>query len=421
MQRFSFALLLAALVTSQQVSAASSATSEKQSNQPLTLAEAIRLAKANNPALAANRLSREVAEGAADQARRWPNPELEFSSEDIPAGSGGLSSAQNMIGVSQTIPYAGKKKLDAEIGRQSVTLADSEYQIRERDLVRDVKSAFFETLAAEKRVAASEELLALAQSLGDAARKRVAAGAAGRQETVRAEIETERVSVAISAARRDLEESRKNLATLTGNPAAMPGPLQGSLRESVLPPATAKLREQWLAQHPALRAAQAGRERAQLELRRAEREPLPDVTLGLGAGRNGASDETIMEFRASLPLPLLDRAQGRKRETRALAEAAKFDESASAQRLLQEFGIAEVRLKAAREQAEAYRTRILPKAEEALILVRGGFEAGKFGFLDLVDTQRTAAESRLEYLDKLLELNLAATELEALAGVEISE
>lgn len=415
MQRMSYSLLLAALVLNQHVLAGAPAY------QTLTLAEAIRLAKAHNPSLAAGRSVRDAAEGAADQARRWPNPELEFSSEDIPAGGNGLSDAQNMVGLSQTIPFSGKKKLDAEIGRQSIVLADGEYLLRERELVRDVKLAFYGTLAAEKRVAASEELLALAESLGNAAGKRVAAGAAGRQETVRAEIETERVRVAISAARRDLDEARKTLATLTGNPDAMPGPLQGSLRESVLPPETAKLREQWLAQHPALRTAQAGRDRAQLELRRAEREPLPDVTLGLAAGRDGSSDETIMEFRASLPLPLLDRSQGRKRETRALAEAAKYDVTASAQRLLQEFGIAEARLRAARDQTEVYRTRILPKAEEALKLVRGGFEAGKFGFLDLVDTQRTAAETRLEYLDKLLELNLAAAELEALAGLEIPE
>jgi outer membrane protein TolC len=58
----------------------------------------------------------------------------------------------------------------------------------------------------------------------------------------------------------------------------------------------------------------------------------------------------------------------------------------------------------------------LPKAEEALRLVRGAFEAGKIGLLDLVDTQRTLAEVRLAYWGKLLELNLAQTDLEASAG-----
>lgn len=425
MQRFSFALLLAAHITSQQLMAATGPGTNQVSaadpGRPLTLAEAMRLAKAQNPGLASSRLAHDVAEGTAEQSRRWPNPELEFSSEDIPAGSGGLSAAQSMIGVSQTIPYPGKKRLDADIGRRSVAVADGEYLLRERELAREVKSAFHRALAAEKRVAVSEELLSLAQSLGDATGKRVAAGAAARQESVRADIESERARVALSAARLDLAESRRSLAALIGDPSGATGPLQGALREGAALPDGEKLRARMLEQHPALSASAANRERAQLELRRADRERFPDLTLGIAAGRNGGTDEGVMEFRASLPLPLLDRSQGRRREASALAGIAKLDLTTAAQRLLKEFGVAEARFRAAREQADSYRSRILPKTEEALKLVRGGFEAGKFGFLDLVDTQRTAAESRLEYLDKVLELNLAIAELEALAGIELSE
>jgi cobalt-zinc-cadmium efflux system outer membrane protein len=61
-----------------------------------------------------------------------------------------------------------------------------------------------------------------------------------------------------------------------------------------------------------------------------------------------------------------------------------------------------------------YRERILPKAAEALRLVQTGFEQGKFNFIDLLDTQRTTAEARLAYQHRLLELNLAQAELEAL-------
>ncbi len=87
--------------------------------------------------------------------------------------------------------------------------------------------------------------------------------------------------------------------------------------------------------------------------------------------------------------------------------------TATEYRLLQELISLEARLRAAGEQVIAYRDRILPKAEEALRLVQGGFEAGKFGFIDLLDTQRTVAEARLAYQEKLLELNTARAELEA--------
>jgi cobalt-zinc-cadmium efflux system outer membrane protein len=378
----------------------------------LTLDQAVNAALAENPELRAARQRIEAATGRSIQNRLWPNPELELTSEDFPPRGGGFSSAQNLIGMSQTVPFPGKKALDRRIGAQEVAGAEWEYRAREIELVRDVKTAFYGALAAEKKLVVAEELVALATSLAEAARKRVEAGAAADQEQLRAEIELERATVELTAARRDLAGAQKNLATLMGRPREPLGALRGALRESIALPVLDQIREQLLARHPNVRAALAGRAQAELELRRARLEPLPDVKFGVAGGRDEASNETLMEFRVSLPLPVFDRAQGRKREARALAEIARFDLTAAEQRLVRELDVLEARLRAANEQVEAYRTRILPKAEEASRLVRAGFEAGKFGFLDLVDTQRTVAETRLAYYDKLLELNATAAELE---------
>jgi cobalt-zinc-cadmium efflux system outer membrane protein len=273
-------------------------------------------------------------------------------------------------------------------------------------------------LAAEQKTAVTGQLLDLSESLAKAAAKRVESGAAGSQESLRAEIERERARVELTAMGRELQEARAALATLLARPVEQLGGLQGELRVEV--PA-ARIDAAALAHHPVLLASRAKRDQAELELRRAKLDSLPDVKLGVAGGRDAAANETLMEFRVSLPLPVFDRAQGRKREARALADIARFDLTATEQRLGQDFEVAGARLRAADEQVETYRTRILPKAEEALNLVRGGFEAGKFGFLDLVDTQRTLAEARLAYLDKLLELNLAVADLEALAGTQTKE
>ena len=84
------------------------------------------------------------------------------------------------------------------------------------------------------------------------------------------------------------------------------------------------------------------------------------------------------------------------------------------QQLLEAWAKALQRYRAAATQVAGYRDRLLPKAEEALRLVRLGFDEGKFSFMDLLDTQRTAAEAQLAYQAKLLEMNLAQAELEAL-------
>lgn len=382
----------------------------------LTLERAVRTALAQHPELLSARQQIQAATGRSVQARLWPNPELELSAQDVPINGGGLSQSKNMIGLAQTVPFPGKKLLDVRIGRKGITIAESETLGRELELVRDVKMAFYRALAAERKVDAAEGLLTLNHSLADAARKHVAAGDATEQEQLRAEIESERASVEVTTAQRDLVEARKTLATLLGRPREPLGLLEGTLRETVELPVLANLP----AAHPKLRAALANRERADLEWRRARLEPLPDVTLGVAAGRDEAANERLMEFRVTLPLPLFDRTQGRQRETRALAEIAKLELTSTEQKLVEQLDNTVARLRAARDQVDAYRTRILPKAEEALRLVRAGFDAGKFAFLDMADTQRTVAESRLAYYDKLLELNVTAAELEALLASDLS-
>ena len=100
----------------------------------LTLGRAIGLALENNLELQAAAGRIQAAAGRADQAGRWPNPDLELSSEDWPVNRGGISQAQNMIGASQTVPFPGKKRLEHQIGAAAVRATESEL-----DLIRALR------------------------------------------------------------------------------------------------------------------------------------------------------------------------------------------------------------------------------------------------------------------------------------------
>jgi len=379
---------------------------------------AVRLALENNPELCASRGRIDAATGRADQAKLWTNPELELSTEDGPVDSGRvISGAKQTIGVAQTIPFPGKKKLDGQIGVSNIRFSEAELSLRRVELVRDVKSGFYQVLAAERLVAVASELVKVAESSAATARKRVAAGAAADQEQLRAEIPLEQARTELSGSQRELTTARQNLALLLGRPDLADAPVAGELAETADLTLLERGLETWLTNHPSVLAARTSRNRAELEIRRARLEPYPDVRLGVAGGREAVPDrESVVEFRLSLPLPIIDRARGKKQEAQANARIAEADLEAVEQRLLREWGVASTRLRTAVEQATNYRERILPKANEALWLVQTGFEQGNFVFIDLLDTQRTTAEARLAYQRKLLELNIAQAELESLAA-----
>ena len=384
-------------------------------NGGLTLKDAIELALANNPELRASTARIGAAAGRAYQARLWSNPELEMSAEDWPVSGGrGFSDAKQTIGLAQTFPFPGKKKLDRQIGASGVRLTEAELNLRRLELVRDVKAAFFQVLAAERLVAVEGEMVIVAESSASTARKRVAAGAAADQEQLRAEIPLEQARTELSSFQRELVSARQTLAMLLGRPELAQAPIYGALAEALTPGLLEQGPERWLATHPAVVTARTSRDRAGLELRRAKLEPYPDVKVGLAGGRMGETDQSIIQLGFSVPLPIIDSGKGRKQEAEANVSVADAELARVEQRLLRDWATASQRLRTAAEQVANYRERILPKANEALRLVQTGFEQGKFGFIDLLDIQRTTAEVRLTYQQKLLELNIAQAELEAL-------
>jgi len=381
----------------------------------LTLERAIRLALDTNPELRASSGRIGAAAGRAYQAKLWSNPELELSAEDWPvSGGGGFSDAKKTVGVAQTIPFPGKKRLDRQIGVSGVRLTEAELSLRRVELVRDVKSVFYQVLAAERLVEVAGELVEVAESSAATARKRVAAGAAADQEQLRAEIPLEQAKTELSGFQRELVTARQTLALLLGRPDLSETPVSGALAEAVSPELVDQGPERWLATHPSVVVARTSRDRAQLELRRARLEPYPDVKVGVAGGRIGETDQSIIQLGFSLPLPIIDRGKGKKQEAQANVSVADAELTAVEQRLLRAWGTASQRLRTAAQQVANYRERILPKANEALRLVQTGFEQGKFGFIDLLDTQRTTAEARLAYQQKLLELNVAQAEIEAM-------
>ena len=388
----------------------------------LTLDAAIRLALENNPELRASGARVDAAVGRAYQAKQWSNPELELSAEDWPVGGGqGFADAKQTIGIAQALPFPGKKSLDRQIGVAGVKLSETELALRRTELVRDVKAGFFRVLASERLVEVSKQLVVVAESSAEAARKRVDAGAAAYQEQLRAEVQLEQARTELAGFERESAAARHGFATLLGRLDLRGATLIGALAERPDTRLLGDPAEEQLAQHPSVSGARANLDRAQLEHRRARLEPYPDVKVGVAGGRIGATDESIIQLGFSLPLPILDRGKGKRQEARANVNIAEAELHAAQQQLHREWANALKRYRTAAEQVANHRERMLPKATEALRLVQTGFEQGKFGFIDLVDTQRMTAEARLAYQQKLLEMNLAQAELEALLQPQINQ
>ena len=385
----------------------------------LSLEAAVEMALRENAGLRAAAARVEGAEARAAAAGLWPGAGLEVGFEDGPAaGARSLFEAKQTVGVTQTFPWPGKRRLDRQVGRMGLELEQAEQKIRRMELVREVKTAFVRVLAAEEALRISEELEQVTEAAVSVARERVAAGDASEIDLLRLEIGAARVRNEAAVWRERRQHGRAMLALLLGRPdlrearLCEPEPDLVERARAVLTVGTASG-----AESPVLEVARLQQQQAELEWRRARLEVWPDPTVTVAAGRGAAPDrDAVVELRLTFPLPPWDGGQSRRRESWARMQERAALAVAAAQRHQLHMTAARARVATCLERVVRYREEILPRAMAGLQGAETAVAEGRWGLADVLAARQTLAELRLAYVEQWLELGLAVAELEALEG-----
>ncbi|WP_308937126.1 TolC family protein [Duganella sp. BJB1802] len=161
------------------------------------------------------------------------------------------------------------------------------------------------------------------------------------------------------------------------------------------------------------RAELAGRQAlAQVELSKRA----PDLTLSVGSKRSEEAGRSQAMVGISVPLPLFDRNQGGVLESARRVDQARDELAATALRLETELALARGDFEVARRQAQSLRDDILPGAQSAYDAASTGFEYGKFGFLDVLDAQRTLLQAQTLHLNALADAHRALAAIDRILG-----
>jgi len=389
----------------------------RQSPQPpaptaLSLDDAVRLGLERNPSLRQAGFDVDAARARALQAGLYPNPTVGVLGEEIGRRGGIYTLPQ----VSQELVTADKLGLGRAVADRQADQAVLALERQRLALLTSVRQAYFEALAAQRRVEALGELVRLAdEALTNAERLRQVQRLA-ELDVLQFRVERDRLRADLDAAERELPAARRRLAAAVGVADLPPAPLAGSLEGPLPDYDFDRARALVVAGHPEARSADVGVARAQIALRREEAEVVPNVTVSGGYQRNANERENEGRFEVSVPVPLWNRNQGNVRAAqaevgRAVAEAERVRLDLAG-RLATAYG----RYAAARGRAERYRGDVLPAARRGYALSLEAFQGGQFEYLRVIQAQRAVREAYLEYLRSLAEAWGAAAEVAGLAS-----
>ncbi len=406
------ALMITAPASGQETGGARNAIAATAADEgaALTLERALAYALERNPGLSAARNEAAASSGLLTQAGVLPNPSIDVSVDDTQKATRTTTAMLNV-----PVETGGKRAARIKAAGLSRDIAEQDVADSRASLRAAVIAAFFDVAVAQESVRVTRGSVDIASDALRLAERRVAAGKAPPLEGSKAQVALASARIEAREAQAALLGARRKLALLWGEAEPAFASVGGNLDTLPERASLDELRAA-LAASPKLAGGKLAVDlgRAQLEVEKSKR--YPDITLSAGVARDNEAGRNKAQLGVSIPLPLFDRNQGNVYAATMQSYKAQDLYRELQASLTAELLQAVTRFDLAVGAARDYRSAVLPGAAQAYDAARKGFEAGKFGFLEVLDAQRTLSDGNIAYLTVLASVYQASADIDRILG-----
>lgn len=357
--------------------------------QPQPLGTFVRQTLALHPAVKAAEKAVEAAKARNIAAGQYPhNPELEVGYEDAAERS-------KDIGLSQTFDVWGRTSANVGVATAAIRAAEASQSLVRAEVLKRLLAALGELAMQRHRRDLAEKRLKLSQTFLSLIERSAAAGDVGQSALLSARTNLSNARLRVAALSADMAGAEAALIALTGEarddwPAPPDILLVGSVPPS--PPNVTKV--------PELRLAKAEYNVGRAAVNVADKERLPDPTVGLRVGKDG--DANLFGLSLSMPLPVWNQGLGERLSAAREAAAREFRVADTERRIRARLTGAEKRLKVSLIAVRRWRSQVAPVLRQQEELLATLSRVREINALDYV-----------QQLNQLFETKTLGIELEA--------
>lgn len=385
----------------------------------------------NSPEIAAAAREKEAAAHRVSPAGALEDPMLEAGLVNAPISPLRLNRedmTMKMLGISQRLPYPGKRGL-----REAVAAKDAEsvalgYRETVNRVVRDIKVAYYDLALADRSIEIVERNKQLVAQLLQIAEGRYSVGQGAQAESLKVQTQLAKMDEDLLRMRRERRSMEADLERLVGRRGqiasirpAMPG--LGQARLSINELGEAALRER-----PQLLGLKTLIDKNQKVLDLARKDYYPDFDLRFQYGQRekdieGMPRTDLFTLTVAFNLPVwgATKIEPKIAEAQAMREQAlsmyQAQENELAAKLRQQVAIAEQ----SRESAQLYETGILPQARLALESALAAYRVNRVDFPMLLDSQMTVLNYEVNQAGAVVAFNKALAEIDQLTGKPVDD
>ncbi len=386
------------------------------------LAEAAR----NSPEIRAAGNERLAARHRISPAGALDDPMLEAGVINAPLNSQTFrreDMTMKMLGLSQRIPYPGKRDLRQDVAAKDAESIAHAYQETVNRVLRDVRMAYIELALTTETARLVERNRQVLEQFLKISESRYGAGQGTQSDVLKAQTQLSRMTdelIKLGRERRTIEaDLSRALGRAPGAGVPVASPLQ--LSEAIFE--LDSLLEAALKDRPQLQGLKSVIDRNARALDLARKDYYPDFDVKLSYGQrdktlDGMRRDDMVSLTVAINLPVWRENKRDPRVAEAIAMRDQAVDMYEAQRnelvakLRQQTAIAEQSLKSAR----LYETGVLPQARLAVESSLASYRVNRVDFLTLLDSQMTVLNYEVSRASALASYNKAFAEIDFLTG-----
>jgi outer membrane protein, heavy metal efflux system len=385
------------------------------------LRELVQEAEQHNPTIAASVHAWQASMHVPPQARALPGPEVtmqEFSvgSPRPFAGFSDSSFAYIGVGVSQELPYPGKRALRADVAAHEAESLRAQSDAARREIIESLKLAYVQLAYVQQTLPILERHDRILAQVQQIAESRYRVGQGNQQDVLKAQLQHTKILQEIAdhhqregmvqARLKQLLDRAQNTPDITAEPLT-PTPVRSSATEML---------QRASDRNPDLQTRSAMVAREQAEIKLAHKEFQPDFAVQYMYQHTASAFRDYYMGTFSVRLPNRDRQRAALAEAEENQQRAAQEVQAEQQRVQAGAQQQYVAIQGSSERLTIYRDGLIPQAEAAFQAGMAAYSSNRQDFETLLSSFLDVLNTDLAYWREMADHEAAIARLERLTG-----
>ena len=389
-----------------------------------SLQDLVQEAEQKNPQISAAYHGWQASRNTAKQVSAFPETQVSLQQFSVGsprpfAGYSNSDFAYIGFGVSQEIPYPGKRDLRARVAEHESESMQAQADSVRNTVVGNLKMVYFRLAYIEQTLDVLEKSDELLNQVLQASEARYRVGQGNQQDVLKAQLQHTKILQEIAHHHQEEGVLEAQIKQLLGRSQESPDVITETLAVRTLPFTAAELLQRARETNPDVRTKQAAIRQQETQVELARKNFHPDFNVQY------TYQHTASQFRDYYMAGFGIRLPNRGRQKAELAEAQQNQEragkelDAESQRVLSEVQQQYVRAKTSEERLKIYSDGLLPQSESTFQSALTAYQSNRQDFESLLSGFLDVLNLDLEYRNELVEHELALAELERLTGVNV--